>query len=228
MGVTTTNFAFQKPTVGNDDDVWGDAYDPADDPETDPSPGLSGNWEKTEALFIAQQQRLDDLEAEAATIPDQVAALQIQVNGLYASVSDTNPAATLGYGTWVAWGLGRALVGVGSNGQSTWTADQERGAHTHVVTTSQMPAHSHTVDPPNTGTSGIGNHTHSYESVNDSGATIRGGSSGAKSGNVGTVNAGSHSHTIDIAPFTSNSNGSNQAHVNEQPGTGVYLWRRTA
>lgn len=35
-----------------------------------------------------------------------------QVGALYVSVSPTNPATTLGYGVWEAFGIGRVLVGV--------------------------------------------------------------------------------------------------------------------
>lgn len=35
-----------------------------------------------------------------------------QVGAIYVTVDDENPAITLGYGTWEAFGVGRVLVGV--------------------------------------------------------------------------------------------------------------------
>lgn len=56
---------------------------------------------------------LEDLGAsvrELASAPSAVT--QLPVGSVYISVTDTDPASTLGYGTWVQFAQGRVLVGV--------------------------------------------------------------------------------------------------------------------
>ncbi len=48
-------------------------------------------------------------------------------------------------GTWVAWGLGRAVVGMGNNGTTNYTTvEQDFGSENVSLTTLQIPSHSHT------------------------------------------------------------------------------------
>jgi hypothetical protein len=47
-------------------------------------------------------------------------------------------------GTWVAWGLGRAVVGMGNNGTTNYTTvETDFGSENVTLTTSQIPAHAH-------------------------------------------------------------------------------------
>lgn len=227
MGVNTEHFGFRKPTVGGDEDAWGFDYTGLPrDVKGENSPGLNGNWELLDQEFLENEALIAALEAEVGTIPADLDALFIQVGDLYVSMTDTDPATTLGYGTWEAWGQGRALVGVGSNGQSTWAVDEERGSITHALTAAEMPAHSHWVDPPSTQSTSAGGHNHSYTGTQSSSANARGGSLGASPKQVTTSTVGDHTHTLDIGQFSSGSAGSGAAHVNEQPGTAAYIWKR--
>lgn len=90
---------------------------------------LNDNWTQLDALLVS--------------IRD---ALRTPIGGLYFSVTDDDPATTLGYGTWEAYAQGRALVGVGQADDSyalEWTPEQKRGTSSHELTVGQMPAHDH-------------------------------------------------------------------------------------
>lgn len=100
----------------------------------------------------------DILNAALDKIDLELSKLRIPVNGLYLSTSSTNPATSLGYGTWAAYASGRALVGVGSNGETTWTGGQTKGSETHTLTEAQLPAHGHAFSGT---TASGGSHTHS-------------------------------------------------------------------
>ena len=61
------------------------------------------------------------------------------------SVVSTNPANLLGYGTWAAFGAGKALVGLDSGDADFDVAEETGGSKTHTLTEAEMPAHTHTV-----------------------------------------------------------------------------------
>ena len=65
------------------------------------------------------------------------------VGCIYISTNSTNPATSLGFGTWTAFGAGRVPVGFDA-GQTEFDVDEETGgAKTHTLTTAEMPAHTH-------------------------------------------------------------------------------------
>lgn len=57
-------------------------------------------------------------------------AAPIAVGGLYVSIDPTNPASTLGYGTWEAFGAGRFLVSLDSSDTDFDTVLETGGAKT--------------------------------------------------------------------------------------------------
>lgn len=63
MGTLTDNFQFQLPDDQGDFNTWGAAFDPADDPATDPSPGYNGNWEKLDLILKDMEDRVAYIEA---------------------------------------------------------------------------------------------------------------------------------------------------------------------
>lgn len=65
------------------------------------------------------------------------------VGSIYASVDSTNPATTLGAGTWVRFAEGRTLVGVDSAQTEFDTVEETGGAKAHTLTESEMPSHTH-------------------------------------------------------------------------------------
>jgi len=159
------------------------------------------------------------------------------------NTTGTNPGTYIG-GTWAATSQGRAIVGVGDNGEFDWQAGEERGAETHTLSGTEMPSHSHKVDPPNTNTA---THNEDYS------FTIRDVSSGnsllSEASNVGLANDGTfansvdigsslaqtkatwnidHSHAVNIPEFDSATQGGGGPHNNIQPSLAVYVWERTA
>ena len=67
------------------------------------------------------------------------------VGSIYINASiSTNPATLLGFGTWVAFGAGKVIVGLDSSDTDFDTAEETGGAKTHTLTTSEIPSHTHT------------------------------------------------------------------------------------
>lgn len=83
---------------------------------------------------------------------DFVSRIQVQafpVGSIFISVDSTNPATTLGYGTWVAFGAGRTLVGFDSGDALFDTVEETGGAKTHTLSDNELPVHSfNTVGAP--------------------------------------------------------------------------------
>lgn len=65
------------------------------------------------------------------------------VNSIFISTSSTNPSASIGYGTWVAFGAGRVMVGIDAGQSEFDVAEETGGAKTHTLTIAEMPAHTH-------------------------------------------------------------------------------------
>lgn len=63
----------------------------------------------------------------------------IKVGGIYLSTDATNPATTLGYGTWAAIGEGRMLIGVGTGGGHTIASGETGGSPTKTLDAANIP-----------------------------------------------------------------------------------------
>lgn len=115
------------------------------------------------------------LEGKPLTAYDAI-NLFFPVNSIKISVDNVNPGTYLTGTTWVAWGAGRAVVGVGSNGTNTYTSEQTFGADTCTLTAAQCGVnthtHAHTLAAPahtHAGTTGAdGSHLHQPGSPLDS------------------------------------------------------------
>ena len=132
----------------------------------------------------------------------------------------TNPATLFGFGTWVAFGAGKVMVGFDTGGDTLFDALEETGgskdaivvSHTHTASTDTAAAHTHYVGPGNIVTNGAPNLTW-----------------GAGAGSVfgyGTPTtdaAGAHSHVVTV-----DSAGSSGTNANIQPYITVAMWKRTA
>ncbi|MEI6680221.1 MAG: hypothetical protein WCL21_16555, partial [Mariniphaga sp.] len=88
--------------------------------------------------------------ATTAFVTASVAAVTIQnaypIGSIYLSTISTNPATSLGFGTWVAFGAGRVLLGSGSGyvaGDIGGSAHAAVVDHTHTFTGAALPAHNH-------------------------------------------------------------------------------------
>jgi len=118
----------------------------------------------------------------------------------------------------------RQRVPVGKHTTGTFsTLGVAGGAETHSITAAEMPAHTHSVDPPSTSTLSAGSHTHSYQDYynkseySDDANDRVVGSDGTTYSNRDTDPAGAHTHTLDIVSFTSGSAGSGTAMSLLQP-----------
>lgn len=124
------------------------------------------------------------------------------VGSIYINASvATNPGTLLGFGTWVAFGAGRVMVGIDAGQTEFDTAEETGGAKTHTLTISEIPAHTHNQ----------GSHD---SSAGDGGA-------------YNTEFIRDHSDTANGPNVTSSSTGGGSAHNNLQPYIVVYMWKRT-
>jgi len=223
MGTLTTNYNFNKPTIGADLDSWGADFDPADDPVVDNSPGLNGNWEKLDALFNDMQQQINAI----------VQATYIRVGGMFLTdeiFADGAAVATaLGYGTWIAHATGRAIVGVGASGTSvnrTWNPGELSGLEEHTLITGEMPSHDH--GPGNLETDND-THNHGYvdKHVDSSGSGLEGGSDKDQDQTTNrTTDNDTHKHNV-VNGRTGNTGGG-LPHNNVQPSIAIHVWKRVA
>ena len=125
----------------------------------------------------------------------------------------TNPGTLLGFGTWVAYATGQVLVGYEASG--TFDAlDESLGAETSTtgsttLSTSQIPAHSHTI------TAG-GSNTDSSNGAHTSGGAALYNNSAYTWSNLSAANTGGGAgHTHGSTPTL-------------QPSVTVHMWKRTA
>jgi microcystin-dependent protein len=130
----------------------------------------------------------------------------------------------------------RFIVGAGSNysvgvtgGEATHTLNiAEMPSHGHTASSNSTGDHTHNIDPPNTGTSTNGNHSHTQKETRiDVGAEKIWPSCFPEDGgacvwrhyvDLASYN-GNHSHTIDIGSFNSGNNG-NHSHTITVNNTG--------
>ena len=167
--------------------------------------------------------------AQLATTAFVQAALQAvyPVGSIYISTTATNPATTFGFGTWTAFGAGRAIVGQDTGDSSFDTLEETGGSKDAIVV-----SHTHTGS-----TNSTGSHAHASPAPLDCAAQYPFGSTTSPSGNVSyfcdtngttgtkqlTASAGDHSHTVTV-----NSTGSSGTNANLQPYIVVKMWKRTA
>jgi microcystin-dependent protein len=132
-----------------------------------------------------------------------VNALAYPVGAIYTSIVSTNPATTLGVGTWTAFGAGRVLVGLNASDSDFDTVEETGGAKTdsHALSIAEMPAHTHAIP------------TH-----DDDGPVIL----NNRNGNSDTTPLNYNANT------TSTGSGSAHTHDIVQPYIVVYFWKRTA
>ena len=184
----------------------------------------------------------------AAAIASLVGNLLFPVGSIYTSTSATNPGTLLGFGTWVAYSVGRMLIGVGTLSGQTFTGGATGGefvppllSHTHTGTTGvQSVNHTHDVNGTTSGQSAGHNHgyfnmTGAAGSFNASGGLGNNGGSnrvtdGPSNDHTHTFSATSsgvsvdHNHTFTTGAPSSGS----QTTGNLPPYVAVYMWQRTA
>jgi hypothetical protein len=153
----------------------------------------------------------------ATTAFVQAAALSLAtiypVGSIYTSTVSTNPATLFGFGTWVAFGAGRVLIGDGggySAGATGGSADAITVSHTHTATS--------TVTDPG--------HLHTYSALT---TNFRPASGSPVNGDTAPATNSTNSATTGISVATSiSTTGSSGTGANLQPYVVVYMWNRTA
>ena len=101
--------------------------------------GFDARIDAVEADTLSLDARADALEIAASSLDSRVDALEavgpreLPVGALHISVTPTNPAATLGYGTWGAFGTGRVLVGVDVGDPDFDTVEETGGSKTATI-----------------------------------------------------------------------------------------------
>ena len=150
---------------------------------------------------------------QLATTAFVQAALQAvyPVGSIYISTTATNPATTFGFGTWTAFGAGKAIVGQDTGDSSFDTLEETGGSknaivvsHTHTASVTD-PGHIHT-------TLGYG--------YGNSGTYGNGGGIVQTSNSTASATTGV---TVSV-----NSTGSSGTNANLQPYVVVKMWKRTA
>lgn len=217
------------------------------------SPAMSGTPTAPTATTGTNTTQLATTAFVAATLLASV----YPVGSIYTNATNnTNPGTLLGFGTWVAFGAGRVMVGFDS-GNTLFDTAEETGGYAD----STLVSHTHTATSSFTGTA-LGNHTHG---ITDAGHYHINGSKriwDAANGQYGTVDSvgnddnvlgriagGGQLYDLDYtntvttgvtvnnasagtpagSVSTSNSTeGSSGTNKNYQPYITVYMWKRTA
>jgi len=92
-----------------------------------------------------------DYETQRAIDEYLKGKIGLPVGAIYISTVSTNPSTILGYGTWIAFGSGRTLVGVDTGQTEFDTVEETGGAKTHTLTIAEMPSHTHDIYVGQTG-----------------------------------------------------------------------------
>lgn len=133
------------------------------------------------------------------------------IGTIYSSTSSTNPGTIFGFGTWVAYGAGRVLIGQSGTGlyvagNTGGSADAVLVSHTHTATVTD-PGHLHTFRDV---AAASGSVTDPY---------------GSSDGRLGTSSTSRATTGITVGISTEGVSGTN---ANLQPYVVVYMWNRTA
>ena len=159
---------------------------------------------------------------QLATTAFVQAALQAlhPVGSIYINAGvSTNPATLLGFGTWVAFGAGRVMVGLDGS-DALFDALEETGGSKDAT----LVSHNHTFSG-NTGGQSV-DHTHGVKtggSDNGVGSSWAGPNFGFAATSLGTSN--DHTHGFS---GTTSTQGSSATNANLQPYITVAMWKRTA
>jgi hypothetical protein len=134
------------------------------------------------------------------------------IGSIYSSTVSTNPNTLFGFGTWVAYGAGRVLIG--ASGAGLYVAGNTGGSADAIVV-----SHTHTA------TSTVTDPGHFHGIARGLGGSGTGGDA-LLNGTVG-VNSGSAVTGITVATTTASA-GSSGTNANLPPYVVIYMWNRTA
>lgn len=154
------------------------------------------------------------------------------IGSVFLSVVSTDPATLLGFGTWVAIGAGRMLVGQDTGDVDFDTLEETGGAKTVTLTEAQIPSHTHTQNAHGHSVTDTG-HTHLTQRYptatgTSSGFTIDTSMSGTLADNTLPTKSATTGVTVQNATAVNQNTGGGQAHSNVPPYFVVRMWKRTA
>lgn len=188
------------------------------------SNALKTGVDAVQAQITTNDADILQLQTDVTNLTNQIIAERVSIGEIIEITGDaTNPATLKGYGTWIAFGEGQALVGVGDftddrTELKTWTDGQSEGEYKHNQTVLELFKHGHIV-------ASDGAHTHPIYDDHDTGLVVNAvpivtAASGATTHTV-MQSAGVHTHGLGTT-------GSSAAANNIQPTLAVYRWKRTA
>jgi microcystin-dependent protein len=149
------------------------------------------------------------------------------VGSVYIAVVSTNPATLLGYGTWSLLCPGRTLVCIDAGDADFDTLKETRGAKTHTLLTTEMPAHTHVQDAHNH-TQDPHTHTLTGGATDDTSAPFPGPDAANAATVFATTGIQAATATNQAATAVNQNTGGGGAHNNLQPLMVVSIWERTA
>lgn len=182
------------------------------------SPTFTGTPTLPTGTIGVTQSTSDDSTKLATTafVQDVIGAVKeslYPIGSIYTNATDaTNPATLLGFGTWVAFGAGRVMVGLDAGNALFDTAEETGGSadaivvsHTHTATVTD-PGHNHVTNTsgPDQRDGGPFTYTANWSPGSTSGTSTTG---------------------ITVSNSTTGSSGTN---ANLQPYIVVRMWKRTA
>jgi hypothetical protein len=182
--------------------------------------GLSIGGNLTGASPTAATQTTGTNNTTVATTAFVQTAMQLlyPVGSIYSSTAATNPGTAFGFGTWVAFGAGRVMIGNGggySAGATGGSADAVVVSHTHTASSAVTdPGHAHNVQLR-------------FDNGSGDGYSV---ASGAVTGSLlNLLTPGTNTATTGISVATTiTSAGVSGTNANLQPYVVVYMWNRTA
>lgn len=160
--------------------------------------------------------------ATTAFVQAALAALY-PVGSIYTNATNsTNPGTLLGFGTWVAFGAGRVMVGFDSGNALFDTAEETGGSADAIVVSHTHTATSTVTDPGHFHNGPTGDE---FKSYGDSGVVANGPSGLRTTDTIGRTETKTTGITVATTNSTTGSSGTN---ANYQPYITVYMWKRTA